>query len=256
LGLAIRRFERKPEQNFAINLEEIERKLSPRTRAIVLCNLHNPSGALTSDTALRDLALLAKARNAYVIVDEVYREMLFSAEAQTAFHVDPSRFIITSSLTKAYGLSGLRCGWVFAPPDLAERMWRIHDVHAATYPFIAEYLSVTALQRLPQISARMKAILEENRALLRSFLQKREELDYFWPEYGTIVFPLLKRGSVADLCRLLRDDFELSIVPGEFFEMPDRFRIGVGISTSELRAALDQLQRGLDCYKADLLARA
>jgi hypothetical protein len=61
---------------------------------------------------------------------------------------------------------------------------------------------------------------------------------------------------VADLCRLLRDDFELSIVPGEFFEMPDRFRIGVGISTSELRAALDQLQRGLDCYKADLLARA
>jgi len=256
LGLEIRRFKRTPEQNFAIDLEEVDRNLSSRTRLIVLCNLHNPSGALSPDSLLRELGTLARTRNAYVLVDEVYREMLFSAEPGTAFHVDPSCFIVTSSLTKAYGLSGLRCGWVLAPPELAQRMWRIHDVHAATYPFIAEYLSVIALKKLDEISAGMKLMLDENRSLLRSFLERREDLDYCWPEYGTVVFPRLKHGNVDELCRLLRSEFDTSIVPGEFFEMPDRFRIGVGTPTPDLRAALEQLQHGLDRYRATLAVRA
>lgn len=256
LGLEIRRFKRKADHDFALDLEEVERNLSARTRVIVLCNLHNPSGVLSPDSLLRELGLLARSRNAYVLVDEVYREMLFSAEPQTAFHLDPSTFIVTSSLTKAYGLSGLRCGWILAPPDLAARMWRIHDVHAATYPFIAEYLSVIALEKLPQISARMKSMLDENRALLRDFIEQRGDLDCSWPDYGTIVFPRLKRGKITDLCRLLRNEFELSIVPGEFFDMPDHFRIGVGTPTAEVRAALEQLQHGLDRYKATLAVGA
>jgi aspartate/methionine/tyrosine aminotransferase len=256
LGLEIRRFKRKADHDFALDLEEVERNLSARTRVIVLCNLHNPSGVLSPDSLLRELGLLARSRNAYVLVDEVYREMLFSAEPQTAFHLDPSTFIVTSSLTKAYGLSGLRCGCILAPPDLAARMWRIHDVHAATYPFIAEYLSVIALKKLPQISARMKSMLDENRALLRDFIEQRGDLDCSWPDYGTIVFPRLKRGKITDLCRLLRNEFELSIVPGEFFDMPDHFRIGVGTPTAEVRAALEQLQHGLDRYKATLAVGA
>jgi aspartate/methionine/tyrosine aminotransferase len=255
LGLEIRRFQRKPEQNFAIDVAELERNLSSRTRLIVLCNMHNPSGALVADSVLSELAALARSRNAYVLVDEVYREMLFQAEPQSAFHLDPERFIVTSSLTKAYGLSGLRCGWVLAPAKLAQRMWKIHDVHAATYPFMTEYLSVIALEKLSQIAARMKSILDENRALLREFLAHRDDLDYFWPEYGAIVFPRLKHGSVADFCRLLRDRFDTSIVPGEFFEMPEHFRIGVGALTADVRAALQQLAKGLDQYQASLAAR-
>lgn len=255
LGLEIRRFQRKPEQNFAIDVAEVERNLSSRTRLIVLCNMHNPSGALVPDSVLSDLAALARSRSAYVLVDEVYREMLFQAEPQSAFHLDPERFIVTSSLTKAYGLSGLRCGWVLAPAKLAERMWKIHDVHAATYPFMSEYLSVIALEKLSQIAARMKSMLDENRALLWEFLAHRDDLDYFWPEYGAIVFPRLKHGSVDEFCRLLRDEFETSVVPGEFFEMPEHFRIGVGTPTADLRAALQQLQQGLDRYKAHATVR-
>jgi aspartate/methionine/tyrosine aminotransferase len=255
LGLEIRRFQRKPEQNFAIDVAELERNLSSRTRLIVLCNMHNPSGALVADSVLSELAALARSRNAYVLVDEVYREMLFQTEPQSAFHLDPERFIVTSSLTKAYGLSGLRCGWVLAPAKLAQRMWKIHDVHAATYPFMTEYLSVIALEKLSQIAARMKSILDENRALLREFLAHRDDLDYFWPEYGAIVFPRLKHGSEADFCRLLRDRFDTSIVPGEFFEMPEHFRIGVGALTADVRAALQQLAKGLDQYQASLAAR-
>jgi aspartate/methionine/tyrosine aminotransferase len=102
----------------------------------------------------------------------------------------------------------------------------------------------------------MKSMLATNRRLLRDFLLKRDDLDYFWPEYGTIVFPRLKNGSVDALCQVLRNDFETSVVPGSFFEDPNRFRIGVGIPTESVQAALPQLERGLESYRASLQVSA
>ncbi len=252
LGLEIRRFHRRRENNFALDLQDLAANLSPRTRVIVLCNFHNPTGAASSEAELRKAIEIARNSNAHVLIDEVYREMLFEATPHTAFHLDPERVVITSSLTKAYGLSGIRCGWIFAPKALAQRMWHIHDLHAAGNPFPAEQLSVIALERLEKISVKMNGLLTENRRLLKSFLETRDDLDYFWPEYGTIVFPRLKRGNVDDLCALLRNEFDTTVVPGSFFEMPDHFRIGVGLATDTVGESLQQLARGLDAYQATL----
>jgi aspartate/methionine/tyrosine aminotransferase len=252
LGLDIRRFRRDPERGFAIDLDDLERNLSSRTRVVVLCNLHNPSGALTEDSTLREIASLARGNSAYVLVDEVYREMLFEDAPQSAFHVDRERFIVTNSLTKAYGLSGIRCGWVLAAPDLAGRMWRLHDIHAGTYVYPAELLNVMAFHKLPEISLRAKSMLDQNRRLLNEFLRPRDDLQFFWPEYGTVVFPRLKSGKVDEFCDLLRRDFQTTVVPGKFFESPDRFRVGVGIGTDLLRASLAQLERGLERHHAVL----
>ncbi len=256
LGLEIKRFPRRAENNFAIDLADVERNITPRTRAIVICNLHNPTGALTSDATLRELGALARKTGAHVLVDEVYREMLYESAPASSFHIDPERFIVTNSLTKAYGLSGLRCGWVLAPPDLARRMFRINDLHGATFAHPAELLSVIAFEKLPQIAAQMKSMLEANRQHLRDFLLKRDDLDYFWPEYGTIVFPCLKSGDVDSLCNMLRDEFETKVVPGSFFESPDRFRLGVGASTEYVHASLQQFGSGLDRYRAGVHVRA
>ena len=256
LGLEIRRFPRRAENNFAIDPADVERNLTPRTRLIVICNLHNPTGALAPDATLREVGKLAAKVGARVLVDEVYREMLFEPSATSAFHIDPERFIVTNSLTKAYGLSGLRCGWVLASPELSQRMFRINDLHGATFAHPAELLSVIALEKLPQISAQMKSMLDTNRRLLHDFLLRRDDLDYFWPEYGTIVFPRLKNGNVDSLCHSLRHDFETSVVPGSFFESPDRFRIGVGSPTESVQEALPQLERGLNSYQASLQVRA
>lgn len=250
LGLQIKRFSRRAEDNFAIDLDDLARKISPRTRVIGLCNMHNPSGALTPDSVLAEVGKLAEKSGAYVVVDEVYREMLFEAQPASAFHVHPERFIVTNSLTKAYGLSGLRCGWVLAPAEIAQRIWHIHDIHAGTYPFIPEWLSVVAFEKLPQIATKMKAVLDQNRELLRAFLESRNDLDYFWPEYGTIVFPRLRQGTVDEMCNFLRRECQVSVVPGSFFEMADRFRIGVGMPTEAVTAALQQFAAGLDRYAA------
>jgi aspartate/methionine/tyrosine aminotransferase len=252
LGLKIKRFQRPAKQGFAVDLDDLERNLSSRTRLIALCNMHNPSGALVPDAVLQEIARLARKHGAYVLVDEVYREMLFEAQPQSAFHFDPERFIITNSLTKAYGLSGLRCGWVLAPPELAARMWHINDIHGSTYAHPTELLSVMALEKLPQISHKMKTLLDTNRELLRKFLARRRDLDYFWPEYGTVVFPRLKHGNVDELCSLLRSEFDTTVVPGSFFELPDRFRLGVGMPTESVRESLSALERGLDAYKIKL----
>jgi aspartate/methionine/tyrosine aminotransferase len=256
LGLEINRFPRRAENNFAIDPADVERNMTSRTRVIVICNLHNPTGALTPDSTLREIGKLADRVGARVLVDEVYREMLFEPAPASAFHIDPERFIVTNSLTKAYGLSGLRCGWVLSSPDLARRMFRINDLHGATFAHPAELLSVIALEKLPHIAARMKFMLDTNRQLLRDFLLKRDDLDYFRTEYGTIVFPRLKNGNADSLCQLLRRDFETSVVPGRFFEGPDRFRVGVGLPTESVREALPQLERGLDRYRAMVQMRA
>jgi len=256
LGLEIRRFPRRAENSFAIDPADVERNLTPRTRVIAICNLHNPSGAQVPDATLREVGKLAARVGARVLVDEVYRELLFESAPASAFHIDPERFIVTNSLTKAYGLSGLRCGWVLASPELARRMFRINDLHGATFAHPAELLSVVALQKLPRIAAHMKSMLDENRRLLRDFLLGRDDLDYFWPEYATIVFPRLKNGDVASFCDILRRDFETSVVPGSFFESPDRFRIGVGTPTESVREALQHLELGLDRYRESLRVRA
>jgi aspartate/methionine/tyrosine aminotransferase len=158
--------------------------------------------------------------------------------------------VVTSSLTKAYGLSGLRCGWVLADPDLARRMWRIDDLFAANPPHVAEQLSAIALDHLPAIAARAKALLETNRQLMNGFLQSRTDLDSDRPGQGMTTFPRLKGGNVDELCSRLRQRYETTVVPGRFFEMPDHFRVAVACPTETLREGLDRLGAALDEVRA------
>jgi hypothetical protein len=245
LGLDIKRFARPASANYQVDLSDLERQISSRTRLVVLCNLHNPSGALTPDSTLREIGVLARKAGARVIVDEVYLEMLWEAEPQSAVQIDPEVFISTNSLTKAYGLSGIRCGWILAPPELAERIWHIHDLHAATNVYPAELLSVIAFEKLASIAALQKNRLDENRRLLRQCLESQTILECFLPEHGTVVFPRAKHGDAAGFCERLRREYQVSVVPGRFFEDHQRIRFGVGGKTEEVRASLEQLERAL-----------
>ena len=130
LGATVKRFQRRFEDGWCVSAAEVEQSLSPRTRLIVITNVHNPTGVLTDNQIVREVGELARRSNARVLVDEVYLEMLFGEPSETAFHLG-DHFVVTSSLTKAYGLSGLRCGWILAEPELAQRMWRLNDLFAA-----------------------------------------------------------------------------------------------------------------------------
>ena len=146
LGARVNRFDRKYDDEFRIRPDEIKKQVSKQTRLIVLTNFHNPSGVSTEPSSLSEVGEIAKSVGARVLVDEVYLEMLFQDSPASAFHLGPE-FVATSSLTKAYGLSGLRCGWIFAEADLAERMWRLNDLFAATPVHVGERLSVMAFRQ-------------------------------------------------------------------------------------------------------------
>jgi aspartate/methionine/tyrosine aminotransferase len=229
-------------------LEDLKRNLTPKTKLVVVTNMHNPSGLLITDEVMTRIGELAAKVGARVVVDEVYLEMFYDARPQTAFRIDPERFIVTSSLTKAYGLSGLRCGWVFAAKELVDRMWAINDLYSATPVFPGEQMSVVAFHNLDRIASEIKVMLDANRKLLMDFFDSRSELEIVKPEHGTIAFPKLKQGSTEQLIKMLRTELEVSVVPGSFFESPEHFRVGVGGETSDVRTALEQLGRGLDRF--------
>lgn len=255
LGARVKRFQRTAETGFGVDAAGIATAATSATRLIVLTNLHNPSGALIPAETLRQVGEIALHAGARVLVDEVYLEMLFDGPAPRAFPIgeelasaNENPFIVTSSLTKAYGLSGLRCGWIVAAPDLARSMWLLNNLFAANAAHPAEQLSVLAFDHLEQFRERARALLATNRPLFEAFLQTRDDLECFRPPAGSVFFPRLRDGDPDAFFELLRDKYEATVVPGKYFEMPQHFRIGISGDTAELRGGLERVGAALDDF--------
>jgi aspartate/methionine/tyrosine aminotransferase len=245
LGITVRRFARRAEDGFALDPDAVAREVGPRTRLIAITNLHNPSGALTDDDTLRRLGEIARAAGAKVLVDEVYLDALFEPVPRTSFHLGDD-FIVTSSLTKVYGLNGLRCGWVFAEPALAERMWRLTELFVGHGAMAAERLSLIALENLEALASRSRALLERNGGALNAFYRSRGDLEWTEHRFGTVSFPRLRRGTAAPLVQLLEERYDTAIVDGAFFEMPEHVRIALGVDPATFGEGLRRLGSALD----------
>lgn len=245
LGARVRRFQRRFEQGFRIDPDEINRALGSRTRLIVITNLHNPSSAFTDERTLRQVGEIAGAAGARVLVDEVYLDAAFDLRPRSSHHIG-SQFIVTNSLTKVYGLSGLRCGWILAEPPAAARIWRLADLFYSTLPHAAELLSVIAFRHLPDIERRARGILDANGALVNRFFKTRGDLEAHEHARGLTTFPRLKIEDSSRLCDILREKHDVSVVPGRFFGMERHIRIGLGGETAELETGLRRLAEALD----------
>ncbi len=248
LGARIRRFPRHFSNGFVIDPEDVRKAITPRTKLIVITNLHNPSSVQVGNETLIEIGNAAAVVGARVLVDEVYLESLGEARPKPALHLGEA-FIVTSSLTKAFGLSGVRCGWILAEPALARRIWRLNDLFGSIPAHPADLVSVIALDHLDEVARRAKAILEENRRTLTEFLAAREDLEVIQPGQGTTVFPKLLRGNVDEFDRFLRERYETSFVPGRFFEMPGHFRLGLGGEPGMTREAFNRLAEALHAYR-------
>jgi aspartate/methionine/tyrosine aminotransferase len=143
-------------------------------------------------------------------------------------------------------MSGLRSVKIFAQPELDPKMWLLNDLFAATPVHAGERLSVVAVDQIDELAARAKALLDRNRHLLNDFLDTREDLEVIRPEFGTVMFPRVRTGDAEPLCRLLREKYETSIVPGSFFELPAHFRLGIAVSSDVLEHGLERLATALD----------
>jgi aspartate/methionine/tyrosine aminotransferase len=240
----VKRFLRTDETGWVINPGEILRAITPRTRLIVITNLHNPTSALTPDSVLREIGDIARSIGALVLVDEVYLDAVYQRTPRTSFHLGPE-FIVTSSLTKVYGVSGLRCGWILARPDLAWKMRRLNDLYSATPVYPGLLLAVAAFKHLDLLREKARRIVDADRKLLWDFLAQQPGLSAVWTDWGTTSFVQLEGGNADTFLERLRTKFDTSAVPGRFFEMPDHFRIGMGVNTEMFAEGLDRMSQAL-----------
>jgi hypothetical protein len=244
LGASVRFFERRFDEGYALDPDRIAAALSPQTRLVVLSNPHNPSGVLASDDSMTALGRLAERRGVLVLVDEVYLDCVLSRRVSPAATRSPA-FLSSNSLTKAYGLASLRCGWTLAAADLTKKIRRARDIVDVWGPIPADRLAVLAFRHLDALAARARRLIEANSRLVAGFLAGRPELAAA-PSSATITFPRFLDGRDAGpfVERLMREH-GVAVVPGSFFEDRAHFRISFGGATEKLERGLDAIARCL-----------
>lgn len=249
LGARVNRFDRVFEEEFRVNPDRVRAAVTPATRLIILSNLHNPTGAFTTPETLRAVGEIAESVGAKVLVDEVYLESVHGGEVIPAATLSPT-FVSTSSLTKAYGLSGLRAGWALSDPETAEKIKRVRDVVDGVGSFPSELLAHLAFQNLPALRERARGILEPNMDRLRAFMDLRTDLEWIPPAGGSVGFPRIRGvDDVSDFVVSLREEYDTGVVPGHFFQAPAHFRIALGGHGEILEEGLKRLGEALDTMK-------
>ena len=245
IGAEVKTFARREEDGWAVDPAEVRRAVTPKTRLIVLTNLHNPSSVLTPEPVLREVADTARSVGARLLVDEVYLDAVYQDTPPTAFHIG-AEVLVTSSLTKVYGLSGLRCGWVLAEPDVARSMYQLKNVMGSIGVHPGELLSVAAFEHLDAIRERARRVVEADRAALAEFLDASGGVSAGRTAWGTTSFFRLKNGGAEAFLERLRAEFETSAVPGRFFGMPEHFRVGMGVDAAMFREGLRRVGQALE----------
>jgi aspartate/methionine/tyrosine aminotransferase len=246
-GANVVHFERSWNKGFALDPGAVRSVLTPATRLIVISNAHNPSGALADRTALEEIGAMAGAHGARVLVDEVYAEAQHDASAapETAAKLGDA-FVVTNSLTKAYGLAGLRCGWVLASRDVSEQVRITRDIVDGSGPFVTERLALTAFAGIDRLRARARSILETNFGRLRAMVEANPRLEWVAPAAGTTAFPRVR--GVADTSAFvdrLIGEYDTIVVPGRYFQAPEHIRVSFGGKPEMFKEALSRLDRAL-----------
>jgi aspartate/methionine/tyrosine aminotransferase len=251
LGARVNQFAREFARGFALDPDRVRRAMTPRTRIIIITTPHNPSGVVADSATLDEIGAIARAHGAHVLLDEVYLDVA-AAAAPAGAHIERTfggrghPFVCTNSLTKSYGLSGLRCGWILSSPEVAERIRRTRDVVDGTGSIVAERLAVVAFSHLERLIHRSLSLLDANRPILKSFLDSRADLEWA-PSAGTVVFPRLRGVSdTIEFAERLINARDTAVVPGRFFQAPAHVRIGFGGPTETLRQGLVAIGQALD----------
>jgi aspartate/methionine/tyrosine aminotransferase len=242
------------------DMQRLREAVTNRTRAILICNPNNPTGARLSSAELDEICAIAGRSGAWVVSDEIYRGAeLDNVETPTLWG-RYDRAIVTSGLSKAYALPGLRVGWVVAPGPIIDDLWSIHDYTTIAPGAINDRLARVALApaRRELLLARTRGILRTNYPVVRRWIERRSTfLSHVPPEAGAIAFvrytyPI---NSTA-LMERIRTEQSVLVVPGDHFEMDGYLRLGFGCDPELLLPALERVGQVLDAIPAGGAAHA
>lgn len=244
LGAEVQPLELRLEDGFALDVDHVAASIRPETRLISVTSPHNPTASVLSRSDLDRLVDLAERHGIWLLVDETYRDM-DPAPLPVAATLSP-RAISVCSMSKTYGLPGLRLGWVISQdPEMQERLLAAKEQVVICGSALDEDAACQVLRRRDEHLARILATIAERRAVLVDWLDGQDWLDVVEPSAGVVCFPRLRPGAVDDVdgwYRAINADGTF-VGEGHWFDTDRRhFRLGFGWpGTDELRAGLDSL---------------
>ena len=239
------------EDGWAVDPARVAAMVMPRTRLVSLTTPHNPTGTTLSESTLREVVALAERTGAHLLVDETYREMTFGEPLPVAASLSPS-VVSVSSLSKTYGLPGIRIGWlVTRDRALRDRLLAAKEQILISGSLVDETIALAALRRRPEWLPAIRARIDEAFAMTAEWLRGHARLEWVEPRGGVVGFPRIRPEVAVDpdaFYRVLFEDHGTIVGPGHWFEQPrSHFRLGYGWPTlTELREGLDAIDAALE----------
>lgn len=225
----------------------ISELITARTRLIIINNPHNPFGSLLEPAKIREIGQIARENDCYLLFDEHYKFLpLTPGTEQLISGFDICRGVhnkiaAVGSITKCFGLNGLRVGWLVTEPETIEACREFKHYLTHVTPPICDYLAEIALKNKEKVILYAKSHILKNVDLLNRFMKKHEQrFEYTEPKGGLVCFPKLRdRGDASTFCRELLKKHGISLLPGEAFGMNAHFRLNFGVKSDTFAEALD-----------------
>jgi len=238
---------------WALDLESLERAVSKKTRLIVITNPNNPTGGVLTEAEMDAVVRVARRANAWLLADEIYRGAELQGELTPSFWGRYDKLLITSGLSKAFGLPGLRIGWIVGPPKMIARLCSYHDYLTLTPTYISERLARIALEpaRRDQLIERTRTILRRQLPRLEAWIHRHDDIfTYIPPVAGAIAYVRYKLplSSSALMNRVMKEQSVL-IMPGDFFGMGKYLRLGYGYDLDYTLRGLARVDEVLNALK-------
>jgi aspartate/methionine/tyrosine aminotransferase len=249
-GVTVKPFHLKEELDWGLDLEELKQQMTSKTKVIALCNPNNPTGAVLSETNMKEIVDLAEKAGAWLYVDEIYRGAELEGEETPSFYGRYDKVVVSGGLSKAYGLPGLRAGWLVGPGDIIATGWAYHDYTTISTGILSQWIANRVLQpemRLKVLN-RNRKMLRENITLLKSWIESHEDIFHRFipPKAGGMAFiRYLPDINSRELATRLREEKSVFVIDGDCFGMDHYLRIGFGSEKDYLSAALGRIDQFL-----------
>lgn len=235
------------------DLRALKKGVGKKTKLIAVCNPNNPTGAIIREDVMDEICQIAKKVGAWVLSDEVYQGAELDGRTTPTFWGRYEKVIVTNGLSKAYGLPGLRIGWLVSKKELVSKLWAYHDYTTIGPSALSDYLARKALQpeKRSKVLTRTRKILQANLPVLQSWVDRhRENFSFTPPRAGAIAFLKYSlRINSSELADRLVGEKSTLIVPGDHFGMDGFVRIGYGPPENYLTAGLDRISDLLERLK-------
>ena len=245
-GFDIKTFPLLEEKQWAPDLEELESVVSERTRLIAICNPNNPTGYILSEEEMDSIVRTASKVGAWILADEVYAGAEQFTDVRTpSFYGRYDKVVAVGSMSKAYGLPGLRTGWLVAPPALVDQVWARHEYTTISTTMLSNELTSIALSEKvqPVIIDRTRNYIRKGFPILKEWMEQQGDIfSCTPPQAAAIAFIKYKLdiNSTELAMRLIREK-SVMIVPGDHFGMDKYLRISYGLPADYLNAALGRI---------------